>query len=284
MFVTINGCRLFFDVEGAKLIADGPSMREKPSLILLHGGPGMDHSMYKPALSRLADIAQVIYLDHRGNGRSDDGPRDAWTLAQWGDDVRALCDHLGIERPIVLGTSFGGFVAQAYATRHPDHPAGLILMNTASRLDFGSVVGAAGRLSGMAAWLTTGRLVTDPLDLFGSDTFAHLSPILKPLWPVESADESRRAIARTGVQLHFSQPGGEYWRMDFRSALNQIRCPTLVIGGEDDTVTPAEQSAEIAAAIPEGLSKLVRVTGAGHPVFRDDPSILDVIADWVAAV
>jgi pimeloyl-ACP methyl ester carboxylesterase len=92
MHVLVNGVRLFFDVEGAKLVPDGPAMREKPTLLLLHGGPGFDHSIYKPAYSALADIAQIVYLDHRGNGRSEDGPRESWNLAQWGDDVRAFCD------------------------------------------------------------------------------------------------------------------------------------------------------------------------------------------------
>jgi len=73
MHVTVNGARLFFDVEGAKLVADGPQLVERPTIILLHGGPGADHAIHKPAWSRLADYAQVIYLDHRGNGRSDDG-------------------------------------------------------------------------------------------------------------------------------------------------------------------------------------------------------------------
>ena len=77
MHVFINGVRLFFDVEGAKLVPDGPAMREKPTLLLLHGGPGFDHSIYKPAYAALADIAQIIYLDHRGNGRSDDGARES---------------------------------------------------------------------------------------------------------------------------------------------------------------------------------------------------------------
>ena len=95
MHVLVNGVRLFFDVEGAKLVPDGPGMRERPTLLLLHGGPGFDHTIYKPAYSALADIAQVIYLDHRGNGRSDAGPKESWTLAQWGDDVRAFCDALG---------------------------------------------------------------------------------------------------------------------------------------------------------------------------------------------
>ena len=98
MHVLVNGVRLFFDVEGAKLVPDGPLMREKPTLLMLHGGPGFDHSIYKPAYSALADIAQIVYLDHRGNGRSEDGPRASWTLAQWGDDVRAFCDALASDR------------------------------------------------------------------------------------------------------------------------------------------------------------------------------------------
>ena len=130
MHVRVNGVRLFFDVEGAKLVPDGPVMREKPTLLLLHGGPGFDHSIYRPVYSALADVAQVIFLDHRGNDRSEDGPSEAWNLAQWGDDVRAFCDVLGIVNPIVLGASFGGMVALAYATRHPAHPCKLVLIST----------------------------------------------------------------------------------------------------------------------------------------------------------
>ena len=73
MRVQVGDVRLFFDVEGAKLRPDGATMREVPTVLLLHGGPGFDHSNYKPDFSRLAEIAQVVYLDHRGNGRSDHG-------------------------------------------------------------------------------------------------------------------------------------------------------------------------------------------------------------------
>lgn len=74
MRVLVNGVRLYFDVEGAALVPDGPAMRQKPTVLLLHGGPGFDHTSYKPAYSALTDIAQLVYLDHRGNGRSEDGP------------------------------------------------------------------------------------------------------------------------------------------------------------------------------------------------------------------
>jgi len=56
---------------------------------MLHGGPGFEHSIYRPVYSALSDIAQIVYLDHRGNGRSEDGPHERSNLKQWGDDVRA---------------------------------------------------------------------------------------------------------------------------------------------------------------------------------------------------
>ncbi|MEM8755123.1 MAG: alpha/beta fold hydrolase, partial [Pseudomonadota bacterium] len=148
MRVAVNGVKIWFDVEGAGLVPDGEAMRKKPTLIALHGGPGADHSIYKPQFSAFADVAQVVYLDHRGNGRSDQAGPETWNLAQWGDDVRAFCEALGIEKPVVYGASFGGFVAQAYATRHPDHVGKLILASTAARFDFDAMIAAFGRIGG----------------------------------------------------------------------------------------------------------------------------------------
>jgi pimeloyl-ACP methyl ester carboxylesterase len=95
MHVAVNGTTLFFDVDGAKLVPDGRTMREKPTLIVLHGGPGHDHSIFKTGFSQLTDIAQIIYLDHRGNGRSVGSGKGSWNLNQWGDDVKGLCDASG---------------------------------------------------------------------------------------------------------------------------------------------------------------------------------------------
>ena len=133
MELLVNGVNLFFDVEGSSLRVQGEAMREVPTVILLHGGPGADHSIYKPDFTALTDVAQVIYLDHRGNGRSDDGPPEHWTLAQWADDLVAFCDALGIVKPMVYGASFGGMVAMAYATRHPAHAGKLVLVSTSAQ-------------------------------------------------------------------------------------------------------------------------------------------------------
>ena len=145
------GVRLFVDIEGPGLVPDGPLMREQPTLVLLHGGPGFDHSGFKPAFSRLTDVAQVVCYDHRGHGRSDRRPPHEWTLDTFADDVVRLCAALGVERPIVLGQSFGGFVAQRYLARHPDHAAKVVLSSTSPHLGLARKLAMFERLGGPAA-------------------------------------------------------------------------------------------------------------------------------------
>jgi pimeloyl-ACP methyl ester carboxylesterase len=108
-------------------------MRQAPTLLLLHGGPGFDHSGFKPAFAEMATVAQVVYLDLRGNGRSDAGPANKWSLEQWAEDVHSFCEALSIENPIVLGHSLGGIVAMVYAIRYPDRPSRLILSSTSTQ-------------------------------------------------------------------------------------------------------------------------------------------------------
>jgi len=91
MRVTVNGVRLYFDVEGCGLAAQDSDMAARPTIVLLHGGPGADHSLFKPEFSAMADAAQVVYLDQRGSGRSDHGDPDLWTWDQWADDVAGFC-------------------------------------------------------------------------------------------------------------------------------------------------------------------------------------------------
>ncbi len=70
MHAKLRDTVLYFDIEGAGLVPDGPAMRERPVAFLIHGGPGGDHAGFKPAMSALADSMQLVYFDHRGQGRS----------------------------------------------------------------------------------------------------------------------------------------------------------------------------------------------------------------------
>jgi pimeloyl-ACP methyl ester carboxylesterase len=286
MHVRVNGVRLFFDVEGAKLVPDGPVMREKPTLLLLHGGPGFDHSIYRPAYSALADIAQVIFLDHRGNGRSQDGPSEAWNLAQWGDDVRAFCDVLGIVNPIVLGASFGGMVALAYATRHPAHPSKLVLISTEAaggthrdrRVELferfgGPEVGALARRRFLE--------VQGHIDQASLDAWRRLAFPLYTRTP-RDPDMARRAVSRSEVQHWFTKPDGESHTFNMFPDLGRIQCPTLVLGGEDDPMLPIECQADIAAALPAHLVRFERFADCGHAVVPDAPErAMAVIRDFI---
>jgi pimeloyl-ACP methyl ester carboxylesterase len=287
MHVLVNGVRLFFDVEGAKLVPNGTAMREKPTLILLHGGPGFDHTIYKPAYSPLAEVAQLIYLDHRGNGRSDSGPKESWTLAQWGDDVRAFCDALGIEKPIVLGVSFGGMVAMSYATRHPSHPAKLILVSTEAKGDsyLDKRVELFGRLGGPEVAALARRRFLENKGQPDEAAVAEWRRLAMPHYTRKSRDtEMGRAIVRQDVLHWFTRPdGGEGHRFDMRADLQRIACPTLVMGGEDDPMTPIEAQIDIAAALPAHLVRFERFAGCGHGIVVDagEPA-LRMIREFVA--
>ncbi len=285
MFVDLDGQRIFFDVVGSKLQPYGPRMREKPTLIVMHGGPGFDHSGLRGDFDGFADIAQVIYIDHRGNGRSVPSDQRTWTLAQWGDDIRAFCDALGIRKPIVLGQSFGGMVAQSYATRHPEHPRALILSSTAARMDFATSLKLFETKGGPEALAVATRMWEVGTDE-AFDTYMRVCmPLYNTTVKADGADARSRAVMRREVYRHFSLPGGEIRRMDFRAELKKILCPTLILAGAEDPITPPHLSRELLTCIKEGLATLQVYDNCGHGAFRDDPqSVLQTIRDFVATL
>ena len=92
MRATINGIELFFDVAGMGFVPSGLTMEEREVCFVLHGGPGLDHSYFKPWLSPLAESMQLIYVDHRGTGRSSRPPLETCTIEQMADDLESVCE------------------------------------------------------------------------------------------------------------------------------------------------------------------------------------------------
>lgn len=276
MRIKVNGVHLYVDVEGSGLVPDGPVMRERPTLVLLHGGPGADHATYKPFMSQFADRAQLIYFDHRGNGRSDEGVPEDWTLAQWSADTAALLDALEIHKPMILGASFGGFVAQAFATTYPERVARLALVSTAPRSDAELAAQAFARLGGAEVGEIARKHLTHTGD---ADTEAEYMRRCLPYYAVNEFDlvALGRSIERPAVRRHFFRPGGEWHTLDFRRALARIACPTLVLHGALDPVLPVALAEELCASIPPGLAQLRIVENAGHG-WLDQPD------DWRRAL
>jgi len=268
MYLTVNGARLFFDTVGPSLGVEEDRMAQRPTLIALHGGPGFDHSSMRPYFDRFADTHQVIYLDHRGNGRSGGEP-DTWNLDQWGDDIAAFCAELGIEKPVVFGQSFGGMVAMAYATRHPDGPGKLVLSSTAARMHLEATYAMMEKLGGADAAGIARKFWNDP-SLAGADNYmAKCMPLYNPAGAEGAAAIRARAIMRLKVMFHFITD--EQRGMDFRAALARVTCPTLVLVGDVDPITPVVCAEEIAAALPAALGRLEVFKGCGHGVHRDQP-------------
>jgi pimeloyl-ACP methyl ester carboxylesterase len=134
MFITLSdGTNIYYNIAGKEEAMDPTA----PTLIILHGGPGIsDHTLYQPFWSKLQAIIQVVLIDMRGHGRSDgyDNP-EKWTLKQWGKDVYDFCGQAQLEKPIIAGVSFGGWVVLSYATLYPNHPKALILCHTEAAVD-----------------------------------------------------------------------------------------------------------------------------------------------------
>ena len=275
MFITLKDRqRLFVDVVGSKLALEGARMREKPTLIVMHGGPGFDHSGFRPDFDAFADVAQVVYIDHRGNGRSVPSDPKTWTLAQWGDDVLNLCEVLGIEKPIVLGQSFGGMVAQSYATRHRAHPGALILSSTAARMDLAKSLDLFEQKGGAEARAVAERFWNSGTD----EEFDTYMQVCMPFYNTKprpgGAEAQARAVMRREVYRHFSLPGCEIHRMDFRAALRRVACPTLVLAGAQDPITPPHLAEEIVQAVDDKLATLRIYDRCGHGAFRDEPALV----------
>lgn len=275
MRIEVNGSRLFFETEGTKLRIDGNSMREVPTLLLLHGGPGADHSIYRPAFSAFSDIAQVVYLDHRGNGRSDRGAVEQWNLTQWADDVKEFCDALDIKKPIVYGASFGGMVAMAYATRHPTHPQALALVSTTAQATSHAAakVDMFGQLGGIEAReLAHRRFVlcdTSP------EVLAAWLKVALPLYTQSVAESGtmERMVVNREATAWFNRAGGEGRGFDMLAHLPCIQCPTLVMGGLLDPMVPIECQRDIANALPKDLLTYREFEGCGHGVLSDVPHL-----------
>lgn len=283
MHVEVNGTRLWFDVEGSALVPEGARMRERPTVVLLHGGPGSyDHTYLKPDFGRLTSVAQVIYLDLRDHGRSAWGDPAQWSFEACADDVRAFCDALGIARPVVLGHSLGSMVAMLYAARHPSHPGAVVLQSACGRWDTARMVEAMRRAGGDEVASIAERSYSGD----ASVTAAEWAQVFRLFGPnVPSADEQ----ARKRFNRPLNELGMELMcRFDALDQLSRIECPTLVCVGALDAVTPVAAAREIVEAMPPGRARLEVIEGAGHFTWKDAPDrywpmLLEFVAATTAA-
>ncbi|HVA92355.1 MAG TPA: alpha/beta fold hydrolase [Chloroflexota bacterium] len=259
-----------------------------PACIALSGGSGMDPRYFED-LGGLADTLTLVMLHPRGAGRSSFPDDSDWRLEGYARDVEALRRHLGIERPLVLGHSHGGWIAQHYALNYPAGPAALILVNTAARTRPASGWNAEEAMRPFAnepwfaavraAWEEVVTPETPPEQVaargaaVGNFYFARLTP------------EVDAHIARVGpLACNLASTtrgnGPEQARRDWRDRVPDIQVPTLVLAGRHDWVQTVARAVELTGLLPR--VELVIFEDTGHfPWVEERQRFHTVIQDFV---
>lgn len=255
-----------------------------PTLLLVHGGLGLDHSYLRAGYLPLADRVRIVSFDQRGCGRSPD-PTD-WNTADyqdWVTDIDAVRHAAGATRPILVGHSFGGVLALEYALRWPDRVAGLILTGAYPVLDY--IETAVGHAMAKATPAQQQALMAGLSAPFADDAalarFAEEAGALYFHRPTAALQDALRAIRWRGAAMNRTL---HHWlpAIDLRARLSAIRCPVLIASGTDDWIAPTTVATD---RLHAGLTHADRVdfSASGHFPFLEEPAAFQAaVTDWLA--
>ena len=283
MRARIRDTEIYFDVEGMGLVPDRRRMREQPVAFVIHGGPGGDHSGFKPGMAPLSQRMQLVYFDHRGQGRSARGDIAKYTLDENVEDMEALRLHLGLGPIVSIGTSYGGMVAMAHAARYPDSVSHLVLIVTAAHFGFNARARQIIAERGTAEQIEVCRQLWAG-ELTDEAKLRRYYDVMGPMYSttfdptVGSAARDRGILSPDAIDMAF-KPGGFLQTFDLRPELGRITAPTLICAGRHDWICPPEFSEEIHRLIPG--SDLRVFEHSSHAIRADEPqALLDAIAGF----
>jgi proline iminopeptidase len=265
--ISVRGISLFVKIMG-----------QGYPLLLMHGGPGMDHSSLLP-LMPCADQFTLIFYDHRCNGRSEGAEVTSMTWENLTADVEALRQTLGFDKWAVLGHSFGGMVALEYALRYPKNVSHLLLMDTCGdtrwvQQNAPEILAKRGYSAAAvqgARRFFNGQLAPDEVfstALKFARAYYDRSSLLTLFRQIVPGS---RAKMRPEAQVYgFSQLLTGWTVMD---RLGEIKMPTLVLAGRDDFQFPPEHQAILADRLPNAQLELIERAGHNAPMERPEEVI-----------
>jgi len=284
-----NDIKIFYKVYGSQKESNNQINSEQPTLIFLHGGPGVvDHSLYEPFWSKFAgkkmmgSTLQVIFIDHRGCGQSyyekngirDYGDRSRWNLKQWGIDVYSFFKAFNIKNPILAGVSFGGVVAMSCAVQFPKELGGLILSDTDARFDLDEVI------SQFAIKVKNKGGTNENIDKVShvarkmftettAETYADYVRICLPYCATNPYNPELIARCIKNEEVAFLYNRNELTRFNFLPDLGNVECQSLVISGDQNPIHTANSAQKTAEAIHPDRLHFKIFAGAGSPVYAD---------------
>jgi len=266
----VNGVSLTYDEAGSGV-----------ALVTLHGGPGMgsrkgDWRTFQP----LTDTYRLLSYDQRGNGESGRG--EPYSHEQFAADLEALRQELQLGKMILLGGSYGGYIALEYALRHQENLHALILRDTAANNRYKDTSMQRALESDFPMdkarleHLFAGQVESD-------EDFRESFAMIQPLYNVThdpAKDAERLAQIPFRYETHnyaFSRNQADF---DITEALREVQTPTLVTVGRHDWITPLEASEELAEVLPN--SELVVFEHSGHsPQLEETERYLNVVRDFL---
>lgn len=256
-------------------------------LLVLHGGPGLDHHMFGDYLDALGGRFRLILVDQRSQGRSERTPPETWSLGQMATDVGALAAALGLERFAVLGHSFGAFVALQHAVDFPGEAAKTIVSSGLPSARYLAQVEAhlaafepeSMRAQVAASWEgeSTVRTPEDVAALLHDQMPFHFADSLDP----RIADYERRTaggLPSPDVLRHFAQQ--EYGGIEVEERLGRVLQPVLVLTGTHDRVCSLPAARTIASGVMDGT--LAVFERSGHMTFvEENERYLETVASFL---
>lgn len=249
MYIENNAIKIHYSVRGTGL-----------PVLFLHAFP-LAGAMWEPQRTMLEGGFRVIVPDLRGFGRSD-VPTDISTMDHMVDDLQALLRQLDLDKVVLVGLSMGGYIAFQFLRRSPRQVQALVLAATRATPD--TAEAQAGRETMAVLAETQGAApIADQM----------LPRLLGPDATEEVRAQVRQMIEATPPQGIAAALRGMAVRHDSTDLLDTIRVPTLLIGGEQDALTPPTTMQEMQNAI-DG-SSLTLVAGAGHLPNLEQPEVFN---------
>lgn len=249
MRATLGGTGIEYDARGAG-----------PALLFLHAFP-LGQFMWDAEADTFSRSHRVVRFDARGFGGTppDDAPL---TMDRIADDGAALLGLLGIEKAVVAGCSMGGYAAFAFARRHPERLAGLVLQDTRAGADTDDARTYRATLAARVLESGAEAAAEAFLPKLVGETTRRDNPEL-----VSRLQERILATSPRGIAQALAGLGS---RADSGDTLAGIRVPTLVLVGEEDVLTPPPEAEAMAAAITG--SRFEVIPAAGHLSNLENPT------------
>jgi proline iminopeptidase len=253
-------------------------------LLCLHGGPGWDHHYLRPALDRLANRAELLYVDLPGSGRSAAAPpHPHGPLAAQAEALESLLCSLGTSRVVLFAHSFGGLVALEVALRYPQRVRALILVSAyAAFRDVATTFALVFQRASDEQRTVLATSFADPPET--DEAMAHATRTVLPLYSVQPLDPGLDRFENIRYRsAAFAEAVREILPVaDFAPRLREIGAPTLVLAGRHDWIAPPQGAAGVlSSGIPD--AHLVTLEASAHLPFLEEPeTFAHHVTGWLA--